>query len=340
MFDKEYNGKVLTISGPVDPEELGAVSMHEHLYVQFPNPNIGEQPAAPERIELLMNYAVPNLKKLKDYGSYAFLDVTASSFRAQPELYRQIADASGIHIILSTGIYREVPIGTYTIKNEDDAIWPFARRCTQEELEDFMRGEFLYGIKGSGVRPGAIKLGNSADVMTPTELKAFKAAARVQREAGVHITIHSGCRFCGDDIPKAQLDVLEKEGVDLRRVVIGHTQNNIREMPAETRECLKRGATFMPTNLRMDDDWDGIQKLVDEIRRLFDEGYGDRLTLGLDYTFDTELGFFIPCHFMPPPPYVYMYAYTLPRFRKLGLEEEAIHQMMVENPKRLLPIQM
>jgi predicted metal-dependent phosphotriesterase family hydrolase len=34
-----------------------------------------------------------------------------------------------------------------------------------------------------------------------------------------------------------------------------------------------------------------------------------------------------------------MFTHTLPRFRKLGLEESAIEQMMVANPARVLPVQ-
>jgi len=35
----------------------------------------------------------------------------------------------------------------------------------------------------------------------------------------------------------------------------------------------------------------------------------------------------------------YMFRFTLPRIRELGLEEEAIEQMLVGNPARLLPLQ-
>jgi predicted metal-dependent phosphotriesterase family hydrolase len=101
---------------------------------------------------------------------------------------------------------------------------------------------------------------------------------------------------------------------------------------------MKRGATFLPTNLRMDADWEFIKALVEAIRQLFEDGFGDRLALGLDWAFESEQGVFVPCSFMPPPPYVYMFTHVLPRFRKLGLEEEAIEQMLVENPKRILPV--
>ena len=72
---------------------------------------------------------------------------------------------------------------------------------------------------------------------------------------------------------------------------------------------------------------------------LFDEGLGEHLMLGLDWAFDCEQGPFVASSFMPPPPFRYMFTHTLPRFRKLGLADAAIEQMMVTNPARVLPVQ-
>jgi predicted metal-dependent phosphotriesterase family hydrolase len=122
-------------------------------------------------------------------------------------------------------------------------------------------------------------------------------------------------------------------------VILGHTAPHVVEIPWVVRRLMKRGATFVLTNLRTDGPAESTKRLVTEIRRLFDDGFGDRLTLGLDWAFENEQGVFIPCSFMPPPPYIYMFTHTLPRFRELGLEEDAIEQMLVHNPARILPVQ-
>lgn len=335
-MDKNLIGKVITALGPIEPEQLGAVMMHEHIYCTL---NAGDETETPpERLELLMKYAVPNMKKLNTFGCHTIVDTTPPPARAQPYVYKQVSEAAGINIILSTGVYREIPVGSYWAKTEEDSIWHFARNSSCEELAEFMLKEFELGIGGSGVKPGTIKIASSSDVLTKTEMKAFKAASMVQGQTGVHITTH--CDFRHDShSPKAQLDILEKNKVNPERIVLGHTGINIVEWPEETRECMKRGAVFLPTNLRMDDDWEFIKRLVDSIRQLFYEGYEDYLVLGLDWGFENEIGIFIPCSYMPPPPYVYLYYYTLPRMRKLGLEEEAIYRMTVVNPKRILPVQ-
>ena len=57
---------------------------------------------------------------------------------------------------------------------------------------------------------------------------------------------------------------------------------------------MKRGATFLPTNLRMDSDWEFSKALVEAIRQLFEDGFGDRLVLGLDWAFESEQGVSTP----------------------------------------------
>jgi len=76
---------------------------------------------------------------------------------------------------------------------------------------------------------------------------------------------------------------------------------------------------------------------VDAIRCLFDDGFGDRLTLGLDWAFDNVAGPFVPCSWMPLPPYVYLFENVLPKWRGWGLTDAEIRPMLVCNPARLLP---
>jgi len=333
-MDKEVEGKVMTVRGAIDPDKLGAVMMHEHLHADVQA--VEERPTPPDRVELLRRYAVPNLEKLHKYGCHSYVDCSPIPFRAWPDVYQMVAEKANINIILSTGFYRELG------KQEMESKYPFftepiyheVRKQPVQVLSEILIREFEEGIHGFPVRPGIIKLGSTSSDLTEAERKAFRAGARAQVVTGMAITTH----VYGAKTPEAQLDFLEKEGVNPERIILGHTGFHLVNEPAQVRRCMRRGATFLPTNLRMDIDWEFWQKLVDAIRSLFDEGYGDRLVLGLDWAFENEQGVFVGCSFMPPPPYVYLFEYTLPRFRKLGLEEEAIEQMLVENPKRILPI--
>jgi phosphotriesterase-related protein len=331
-------GKVMTVLGPVEPDALGAVLMHEHLYFDF-EATAEEGPTQPERVDILRAYAAPYIRNLHDYGCHTLVDCTTMPHRAEPGVYTMLAEMTGCHIVLATGSYREAaPTDAWRRPGAGRPHRWLDQRVVDssvEELARIMVGEFRDGVRGSGVRAGIIKLASTLPNFSPGEEKTFRAGAQAQTQTGLCITTHA----VGMGVPQAQVDLLEQTGADLERVIIGHTSRHIVETPWAARRLMDRGVSLLPTNLRMDREFDFNQRLVNGIRRLFDAGYGDRLVLGLDWAFDNAEGVFLPCNFMPPPPYMYMFTHTLPRMRELGLEEEAIERMLVTNPRRLLPVE-
>lgn len=333
-------GKVITVRGLVEPSALGRVMMHEHLHsdcYDWEKDELvtEEKPITQERRELLMKEAIPFLKKCNDYGCFAYLDTTPPPWRAWPTFYIEASEAANMHIILCTGFYREVEYGTYWVKKPEYSIWPFVTNSSVEELTEFCTKEVLEGIHGTEVRAGAIKLGSSQPEMTETERKAFLAGARAQKATGVHITTH--CTQIGAET--SQLRIFDDEGVDLNRVVIGHTARHL--MDSDCRkvciEWMKRGVTFLPTNLSIGENPERWRPLVEAIHEIFELGLGDKLVLGLDCAFASEREQFVYC-IIPPPPYLYMFKHTLPEFRKMGLTVEEEEAIMVKNPQRILPV--
>ena len=324
--------------------------MHEHLYGDTfdydRNELVSEEkPLAPERRELLMREAIPFLKQCNEHGCHAFLDATTPPNRAWPAFYPEASRAAQMHIILCTGFYREIELGTYWAKTPELQIWPFVRKAAVEELADFCIQEIVEGLHGTNVHAGAIKLASSQPKMTEAEEKAFRAGARAQKATGVHITTH--CTVLGAET--TQLKILDEEGVDLRRVVIGHTGWHLREKEGR-KNCLnwmKRGANFLPTNMGIGDEkaaeyW---RPLVEAIHEIFDAGLGGQIAgFGLDWAFcsgegQTKDGRFGPCTFIPPPPFLHMFTHTLPAFRKMGLTADEEETIMRKNPQRILPVQ-
>ena len=337
---KPLIGKALTVTGPVEPEVLGKVMMHEHLYGDCNNwvPPMREK-TRPEFRDLIVREGFPFIKKCNEYGCHAFVDATVMPGRADAAFYREAAEATGMHIILCTGFYREVELGTYWARKPEYQIWPYVREASVEQLAEYCVREIVEGIGGSSMRAGAIKLGSSGPVFTQAEEKAFRAGARAQKETGVHITTH-----CTNKVAAfAQLLLLDEEGVDLSRVAIGHIGWSLGEK-AFREACIpwmKRGASILPTNLGIGDDGgERYRSLVDGIHRLFDAGVGDRLGLGLDSSFCDQMedGIFRYDN-VPPPPWLHMFTHTLPAFRKLGLTAEEEDWMMRRNPQRIIPVQ-
>ena len=339
-------GMIVTACGLVRPGEIGRVMMHEHLHADMwdwerGEPISEERPAHPDRRRYLLENAVPHLRRCREeHGMKAYVDVTVPPWRPWPDVYREVSKASGVHIIVATGFYREIEVGTYFVKRREDAIWPYVRESSVEELAEFCAREILEGIHGTGVRAGVIKLGSSQAPMTEAEVKAFIAGARAQLRTGAHITTH--CTQLGAET--SQLTLLDREGVDLSRVIIGHTDNHL--MDAGYRrtiiEWMKRGANFLPTNMciRPGEDWKTRwQPLIDAIHTVFDAGLGDKLFLGLDSGYCSESGPFAPMTFLPPDPWCYMFTDVLPAFRGLGLTEKEEEVVLAENPRRVVPVQ-
>ncbi|MBN1675533.1 MAG: phosphotriesterase [Kiritimatiellae bacterium] len=341
-------GKVITARGPVEPEQLGAVMMHEHLHSDWAQK--AETPFDMAKWPILETYGVWALRELKKHGCHAFVDMTRAPERAAPWVYQKVSELAGFHLICATGFYREIKLGDYWAREPEDQIWPFVRESSVEELEEYCVREVEEGRYGTDLRAGVLKLGASSAELTEAEDKAARAVARAHKRTGVFINTH----VQGKGAQKAQLDLLESEGVDPARVVLGHTMGHlVNEWPV-TQACMTRGAAFALTNLRMDGPEAQRRAWADGIKRAFDEGLGDRVTLGLDWVFSvgyTELAanpawrphqggsaLLVPCTFMPPPPFVYLFTHTIPRFKEMGITEEMLNTMLVENPKRILPV--
>jgi phosphotriesterase-related protein len=339
-------GQVLTARGPVDPEGLGTVMMHEHLHCDLWDPQRGElvqeeRPMSEERRAYLLQEAVPYLRRCAEHGCGAFVETTMPPWRAWPDFYVEASEASGLHIVLCTGFYREIELGTYFVTEPRHQMWGWVGEASVDQLEEMCIREIVEGIHGTKVRAGCIKLGTSQPEMTEKEEKTFRAGARAQRKTGVPITTH--CTTIGAE--SSQLEVLDEEGVDLSRVIIGHTAAHLVD-PECHKTCLewmRRGANFLPTNLGIEGEGERWRPLVEAIHEVFAAGHGDKLSFGLDWAFtsgtgQTEDGSFQACNFVPPPPFLHLYTHTLPAFRRMGLREEEERAIMQRNPQRVLPI--
>ena len=342
---RQNSGKVITVNGLVEPAALGRILMHEHLHSDIYDWDRKEliqeeRPLSAAYRELLVREAWPELKACHDHGCHAYLDATMPPWRAWPTFYRETTQATGMHIILATGFYREVEDGCYWVKKPADRIWPFVTENPVEKLAEMCIREITEGVHGTDVRAGVLKLGTSGPRMTPAEIKTFKAAARAQLATGVHITTH--CTRLGAE--STQLALLEQEGVDLNRVAIGHTGWHL-SSPGMLGSCLdwmKAGAYFLPTNLFITDPegkGESWRPLVDAIHKIFDAGLGSRLLFGLDSGFCSESKPFSFITFGPPPPWMHMFLKVLPAFRAMGLTAAEEDFIMRQNPQRLLPVQ-
>jgi phosphotriesterase-related protein len=161
------------------------------------------------------------------------------------------------------------------------------------------------------------------------EERVFRAAARAARETGLAVTTHAVM----SEVGRAQLRILEEEGLDPARVVIGHADTY--PVLDHCLAVLERGATLEFDNLGMRStpvDEHREPRIVQLIVELLERGYVGQLLLSQDVSNDAQLKAF------GGNGYTYLHQTFLPTLRTAAVGEGEIRTMTVENPRRLLTI--
>ncbi len=201
-----------TVTGPCRAAELGLTLMHEHLIIGWPGWD-SDTAAAPFNRREAKKLCVDRMLELKALGVSALVDPCPIDLGRDVEFAAEVADASGVRIVCATGLYKEESGGAPYYKFRG----AFAD-STAEMTEIFVK-EVEEGIGSTGIRAGVIKVATGPHQVTAYERNVIIAAARVHRATGAPITTHTDEGTMG----REQLAILTEEGVDPRRVVIGHS---------------------------------------------------------------------------------------------------------------------
>lgn len=210
---------VNVIHGTIDSADLGRTLSHEHLT----NGSAGMENIpglmGPDRRQEMIDRSVAALARVRQSGIDSILDVTPFDLGRQGWLFEGVAkrhDEHGVNVVCATGIYRWVA----------PVFWGWS----EDEIADYMIGEFENGVDGTGIRPGIIKLAwdmeyrlNEGRLPIRSLLeRTARAAARTSKACGIPITCHT---LAIDELGTPLLDIFEDEGMDLRAVTIGHSND-------------------------------------------------------------------------------------------------------------------
>jgi predicted metal-dependent phosphotriesterase family hydrolase len=239
--------------------------------------------------------------------------VTNRGLGRDPCALAEIARATGLNVVMGAGWYRE-PFYDRSI-NE---------RTTNAIADEIVR-DLMVGVDDTGIRAGIIgEIGADLHYVSAAEERVLRAAARAHAQTGVTITTH-GVR---SPVGLAQLDILEDEGVDLRRVVIGHC--DFYPHPDYHLAVARRGAFVQFDSVgRGFFEWD-INQRVDWVMRLIDQGFLQRILLSHDVCMKSHLRAY------GGQGYDYVLTGFVPRLRQAGLSDEQIHTLTVDNPRSAL----
>jgi predicted metal-dependent phosphotriesterase family hydrolase len=208
---ERLDGKIMTVLGPVAPEQLGVTLSHEHGVVDF----LGAEKAKTLRhdTEEAFTTILPHLQKLKERGCQSLAECTPNYIGRDVRLLKRLATASGLNILTNTGYYgaagnKFLPKHAFT-----ESI---------EQLSARWLTEWREGIDGSGVRPGFLKLGVGNGKLPEVHVKLVRAAARVHLESGLTIAIHTGDGEAALD----EIRILREENVSPSALIWVHAQND------------------------------------------------------------------------------------------------------------------
>ena len=309
----DWTNKVMTVNGLIPADSIGVTLPHEHLLIvhQFNSDDLTDE-----------QLAISELQYFASAGGKTLTENTTIGISRNPEGLKRIANATGVNIIMGTGYYKTKFLPD-SIKNK-----------TIPQLKDILVNDIRYGI--NGIHAGVIgEIGLSRPI-TEVEEKILVAVAQAQKETGAGVILHFDRETY--DVTHTweryhAIDVLEEEGADLSRVVIGHNTPYLNQLD-DFISYADRGCyvAFDMLGLEVVLWFNGPLKPAETVKALIDAGYINKVLISQDLCFAR-------CYKQKGGNgYAHILNNIVPGLRAVGITDEQIHTIMFENPKYLLAL--
>ena len=349
MASTERTGKIQTVLGLIEPDELGITLTHEHALIDlscyFVMPEeaterwyvdkpltmeilggIHNRWANNKDLQLLIDEKDQTEEIYKYYlaGGNSFVDTTSIGIGRDPLALARMSRATGLNIIMGASHY--VPVSYPDDMDER----------SEQQITDQIIGDITVGVKDTGIKSGIIgEVGNFWPT-NETSRKILRASAHASVETGAAILIHPG--FHPDALLHHINDLIEA-GAEPSRIIMGHLDTfpnmDVIKQVAETGAYLEYdtfgnedtvwGAVadqpiFIPTDVQR----------MQRIEQLIEWGFESQIVIAQDVCFKSH----ITSH--GGKGYAHILESIVPRMRKRGFSNENIDNILIENPKRIL----
>jgi phosphotriesterase-related protein len=320
---------VATATGSIPVAELGKTLMHEHIFVTSPEvqqnwPDYPEQWDEEEQIA----EAVRRLIALRAEGFSTLVDLTVIGLgRYVPRVVR-VAEQADVNIIVATGAYvlNELPVYFHYRGPGTPAGGP-------DRLAEFFVRDITEGITGTPARAAILKCVTDEAGLTRDVDRVLRSVAHAHRETGVPITTHthSGLRRGLD-----QQKVFREEGVDLSRVIIGHSGDTDDYHYLE--ELIDNGSYLGMDRFGLETV--PFAKRVEIVAEMCKRGHADRMVLSHDTSCFSDMSDPVRRRQMNPNwRWTHIPQDVVPALKGLGVTAEQIDLMLVGNPQRIFGTQ-
>jgi phosphotriesterase-related protein len=313
-----------TVRGPIDTDRLGVTLMHEHVFVLSPE-IMQNYPESWGDEEKRVSDAIARLNELKARGVDSIVDLTVIGLGRYIPRIERIARETDLHIIVATGIY------TY---NDVPMHFHFQGPGTELGGPEFMADMFVRditeGIAGTGIKAAILKCATDQQGVTPGVERVLRAVAHAHRRTGVPISTHTHAHT---ERGLEQQHIFEEEGVDLSRVVIGHSGDTTDIDYLE--KLLARGSYIGMDRFGIDVLLP-FEDRVNTVARMCERGHADKMVLSQDAAcFNDWLPEAALPVVLPNWHYLHIHNDVIPALKARGVTDEQLHTMLVENPRKI-----
>jgi phosphotriesterase-related protein len=337
---------IRTVLGDIAPDEAGVTLTHEHIRYayqgcEFDHNNVWDLDAVAEEVGRAARIMVA------EYGIKTIVDLSPPDIGRHPELLAEVGRRSGAHIIAATGFYAEgMGIGFYWRRKSIEYLAEMmVRDLTEAMVYDNKLTPYRAGIiktATGGMGPHPTPVGLNGRRIGPYEDRVIRAAAHAQRQTGCAIGTHTQpVDYTVTNPGIEMLDILEEEGADPGKVMMGHVF--IKPEFEQLEALCARGAILQVDHVGIPWMHDSVEELDGELAvlicRLADRGHLDQLVFSYDRFFSHGRG---PVTDEESDqentrvPLGWLFESFVPRLAKLGFGKAELDTVLIDNPRRIL----
>ena len=293
-------------------------------------------------------------------GGHSILEVTPWGKGQDDDFHttlRELSEKTGVNIICSTGLY-----------GGDDHFWyDKALAMSESRLTETFMVHVEKGFADSGVRAGSLK--TAPNVWTENEQRAARAVIAVQQKTGLPYTIHHGANMGQKEAEEMQQGIV-KFGTNPERTILAHVQKFLVNYSLKSvvknpegritvdldfyKRMLDQGFILsfdtFSTNMGLElfeflledngdvpnafegASGDNDVEMLAMIYFLIQNGYSKQVVLSQDCYSKVHLRSY------GGHGYTRVTNFALPLLKNVGVSDEALHDMVVGNPARLLAV--
>jgi len=315
---------VETVKGSIETPALGVTLMHEHVFV-LSTEILQNFPATWGDEEKRVADAITRLGELKSRGVDTIVDLTVIGLGRYIPRIKRVADATELNIVVATGVY------TY---NDVPMYFHFQGPGTTlggpELMTDMFVKDIQEGIAGTGVKAAILKCATDELGVTPGVERVLRAVAQAHRRTGVPISTHTHAHTRRG---LEQQRIFIEEGVDLSRVIIGHSGDTTDIAYLE--ELIAAGSYIGMDRFGIDVLLP-FEDRVATVARLCERGHAGKMVLSHDAACFND---WLPEAALPvvTPNWNFLHIHNdvIPALKQRGVSDQQIRTMLVDNPRKI-----